>query len=331
MKIALLFGGRGAERAVSLRSAEAVLPRLRALGHTVFPVFVNETGALFHTESVPRDPASHTGSPLTLLVREGVLLFETATETLSPETVFSLIHGLDGEDGAWQGLFTLTRTPFIGAGVTASAIGMNKRITKELAAARGIPTVPYLCVGDAEGATVSRILRTFSLPLFVKPATGGSSVGVSRVTRKEELAPAILRALGECEEVLIEEAVIGSEIEVAVLERSGMLLLSPPGEIRTEEGFYDYEAKYGEKEASFHLPAPLTQEETSRVKQLAATVFRLLGCRDMARVDLLRREDGEIYFNEINTIPGFTEDSLFPRLFSLIHVDPLLFLTEGRA
>ena len=137
-------------------------------------------------------------------------------------------------------------------------------------------------------------------------------------------------ALSEDEEALIEEAVDGSELEVAVLERDGQLLLSPPGEIRTHGAFYDYNAKYHEKTTEFLLPAPLTLWESAFVKQLAASVFRALGCRDLARVDFLRRRDGKIFFNEINTLPGFTEDSLFPRLLSLLGVDALTFLVEGR-
>ena len=168
-------------------------------------------------------------------------------------------------------------------------------------------------------------------PLFVKPVTGGSSVGVSRVTCEAELIPAVKRAHKESEEALIEEAVEGSELELAVLERDGTLLLSPPGEIRTQGGFYDYDTKYRTGTAAFALPAPLSLWETAYVKQLAATVFRVLGCRDLARVDFLRRHDGKIFFNEINTLPGFTEESLFPRLFALIDIDPLVFLTEGRA
>lgn len=330
MKIALLFGGRGAERAVSLLSARAVFPRLLSLGHTLLPVFSDGDGAFFHTEGIPDDPLHHGGHPLSLILREGRLLFAEEAGDFAPELVFSLIHGLDGEDGAWQGLLTLARVPFIGAGVTASAIGMNKRITKELVHVHGVPVVPYLSVTAADEATLTRVGQSFSFPLFVKPVTGGSSVGISRVTEAEALPAAIQAALAESEEALVERAVLGTEIEVAVLEREGVLLLSPPGEIRTPKHFYDYDAKYGGAAVEFRLPAPLSLWEIAYIKQLAATVFRLLGCRDMARVDFLRDTDGRIYFNEINTIPGFTEDSLFPRLFGLIGVDPILFLTEWR-
>lgn len=334
MKLALLFGGRGAERTASLLSARTVLPRLLALGHEVLPVGVTPTGALVRYTGAPDalDERFFTVSrPLSLVFEDGVLFFKEGDVCHRPDLVFSVLHGTDGEDGVWQGVFTLGRVPFVGSPVTPSAIAMNKRIAKELVAAHGIPTVPHLSVKGFDTALPTRLSSTLGYPLFVKPATGGSSVGVSRVCADEELEAAVTLALAYSEEVLIEEAVTGSEIEVAVLERDGVLLLSPPGEIRPAGDFYDYDAKYQSKTASFRLPAPLSLWETAYVKQLAASVFRILGCRDLARVDFLRREDGRIFFNEINTLPGFTEDSLFPRLFSLIGIDPLVFLTEGRA
>lgn len=335
MNIALLFGGRGAEHAVSVRSAAAVLPRLIALGHRVTPVGVAKTGALFRytgdAAALSEDFAAHS-TPLSLRLAENTLFFETADgERFAPDLVFSVLHGKDGEDGVFQGVFSLGNIPFVGSGVCASAITMNKRITKALVRAAGIPTVPDVTARVADEALSARVSKALRYPLFVKPVSGGSSIGVSRVAEEEDLLPAVRRALAECEEALIEEAVEGSELEVAVLSHEDTLLLSPPGEIRTEGGFYDYDTKYLKGGARITLPAPLSLWETAYVKQLAATAFRALGCRDYARVDFLRRRDGRIFFNEINTLPGFTEDSLFPRLFSLIGVDPLLFLTEGRA
>ena len=324
MRIVLLFGGRSAEHAVSVRSASYVYRRLAALGHEVFPVGIDPNGALFLNEG---DPALPCKTPITLSTDGGTLRF---ADSISPDLVFSVVHGKDGEDGAWQGLFTLTKTPFVGAGICPSALGMNKRLSKILAAACGVPTVPYLSAKRYTNDLSARIAHRLSYPLFVKPTSGGSSVGVSRVESENELKAAVMLALSSDDEALIEEAVDGTELEVAILERDGQLLISPPGEIRTHARFYDYSAKYHEKDTEFFLPAPLSLWESAYVKQLAATVFRALGCRDMARVDFLRRHDGKIFFNEINTLPGFTEDSLFPRLLSLIGVDAVTFLTEGR-
>lgn len=330
MKIVLLFGGRGAEHAVSLLSAKHVYARLATLRHEILCVGMDRRGALFRYGSVPDDTGSD-GTPVSLLFSEGKLSFTDKEGNPFPvDLVFSTIHGKDGEDGALQGVFTLGGVPFVGAGVAASAIGMNKRIAKELVRAAGVPVVPYLSVRAVPGDLSAHVGQKLRYPLFVKPVSGGSSIGVSRVENEKELASAVALARKEDEEALIEEAIQGSEIEVAVLEKDGTLLLSPPGEIRVSGGFYDYKTKYSEKTARFSLPAPLSEAECAYVKQLAATAFRTLGCRDMARVDFLRGEDGALFFNEINTLPGFTEDSLFPRLFSLIGVDPVLFLTEGR-
>ncbi len=333
MKILLLFGGRGAEHEVSVHSAAYVCERLLARGHTLFPLGVTRSGALLRarTENGTLTPAWYENAAPAEMRSAGTSLAVLSDgDTFIPDLVFSVMHGKDGEDGAWQGLFALTRTPFVGAGVCASAIGMNKRLSKLLAGAFGVPTVPYLTARRYDATLEARVAHKLSYPLFVKPVSGGSSVGASFVENEGGLKDAVLFALENDEEALIEEAVKGSELSVGVLERDGALLLSPPAEIRTD-GFYDYDAKYNGKPKTLTLPAPITPWETAFVKQLAASVFRAIGARDMARVDFLRREDGKIYFNEINTLPGFTEDSLFPRLFASLGVDALTFLTEGRS
>ena len=334
MNIVLLFGGRGAEHAVSVKSAACVLRVMRKRAYTCFPIGVNKAGGFFLFRGTPdelTDTWEAHALPVCAVLRGGRLSFVPPDGTpIRPDLVFSVLHGKDGEDGTMQGLFTLTNTPFVGSGVGASALCMNKRLCKELALYHGIPTPAFVRVKRLCEETVTRITERLSFPVFVKPTSSGSSVGVSRVANEEALADAILLALAESEEAIVEEAVEGSELEVAVLEKDGTLLLSPPGEIRTQDGFYDYNAKYKEKKALVTLPAPIPLWETALVKQLAATLFRLFGCRDLARVDFLRRADGKIFFNEINTLPGFTEDSLFARLFSLIGVDVITFLTEGR-
>lgn len=330
MKIVLLFGGRGAEHEVSVRSAAHVYNRLSTLCHEVFPVGIAKNGALFLCKGMPDAAFFQAAPPVSLRFSDGKLSFVTDEICFSPDLVFSVVHGKDGEDGAWQGLFTLAGVDFVGAGVAASAIGMNKRLSKLLAARGGVPIVPYLTAKRYDGDLAARVAHHLSYPLFVKPTSGGSSIGVSRVETEDALAAAVSLALSEDEEALIEEAVEGTEIEVGVLERDGALLISPPGELCAAGAFYDYNAKYREKTTAFYTPARLSLWETAYVKQLAACVFRQLGCRDMARVDFLRRKDGKFFFNEINTLPGFTEDSLFPRLFALIGVDAVTFLTEGR-
>ena len=332
MKIALFFGGRGPEHTVSVHSAAYLYPKLCALGHTVFSVGICPSGAmmLLNKGTLPDESWQKNAVPLSICLADGGLVLKTETEVLLPTLAFSVVHGKDGEDGVLQGLFTFGNLSYIGSAVAASAVCMNKRLTKELVSLHGVPIVPFVSVRRFCEQTPARIAQKLRYPLFVKPASSGSSVGVSRVSSEGELQNAILAALAESEEALVEEAIAGSELEVGVLSRDGTLLLSPPGEIRVSRGFYDYQAKYEQDTAEILLPAPLSLWETAYVKQLAATVFRTCGCRDYARVDFLRRKDGKIFFNEINTLPGFTESSLFPRLFSLLGVDAVTFLTEGR-
>ena len=335
MKVVLLFGGRGAEHDVSLSSAAFVLPRLKTAGHTVFPVGVCRDGSILHytgdADALSHDWQKDARALLLTLSRGKLLLAEREGECFIPDIVFSVLHGTDGEDGAWQGLFTLTRTPFVGSNILSSALCMNKRLAKELAAAHGLPVVPYLFTHEYSEAFAARVSHTLRYPLFVKPTSGGSSVGTSRVADPAELKAALSLALSHDGEALVEEEIAGSELSVGVLSRGNTLLLSPPGEITTPRGFYDYAAKYEKNEAQIQIPASLPLWETALVKQMAATLFRLFDCRDLARIDFLRRADGRIFFNEINTLPGFTAHSLFPALFAPLCVDPLIFLLEGRA
>ena len=331
MKIVLLFGGRGAEHEVSVTSAASVLSRLRAHGHLLFPLGIAKNGTLLTPKGDGISPDwADDALPVTLCTEGNSLTLAADGDACTPDLVFSVLHGKDGEDGAWQGLFTLTRTPFVGAGICASAVGMNKRLSKVLAAAAGVPVLPYLTAKRYDEALAARVSRKLTYPLFVKPTSGGSSVGVSFVQSESQLKDAVLLALSEDEEALIERAALGGELAVGVLEKDGTLLLSPPAEIRAAGDFYDYDAKYKSKGTTLSIPAPISPWETAFVKQLAASAFRAIGCRDFARVDFLRDTDGRIYFNEINTLPGFTEARLFPRLFASLGVDALTFLTEGR-
>ena len=335
MKVVLLFGGRGAEHDVSLASAAHLLPLLRRTGHTVYPVGVCRDGGILHymgDELTPSDEWQKDALRLFPTITERGLLFaKRAGECFYPDLVFSVLHGTDGEDGAWQGLFKLTRTPFVGADLLSSALCMNKRLSKELAISHGLPTAPYLAAREYSEALCARVSHTLRYPLFVKPTSGGSSFGISRVSDPSGLKDAIALALSFDSEALIEEEIAGTELSVGVLSRGSTLLLSPPGQIIPSRDFYDYTAKYGDSETKIQIPAALPLWETALVKQMAATLFRLFGCRDLARIDFLRRTDGKIFFNEINTLPGFTAHSLFPALFAALSVDPIAFLLEGRA
>ena len=333
-KTALFFGGRSAEHAVSIASAAHILPLLHCKGVDVFPVYIDRNGALYtfraphalHEDGVEPDALL----PLSLCYTGSAPLSFRAPSLppFTPERILSLLHGTYGEDGAWQGLFRLANLPFIGCGILASAITMHKPTAKDLAAHAGIPTLPYVCAQDPATA-FSRAVCSLSYPMFVKPASGGSSLGASRASDHDSLRQALYRAFSYGEEVMIEPCVTSTELSVAIAEQNGKLTISPVGETVVRDGFYDYEAKYKSNNTAFLCPAPLDGEQTEKILQYAKTLFRLYRCRHMARVDFLKAEDGSIYFNEINTIPGFTAHSLYAKLLAAASFDALSLFTEA--
>lgn len=344
MTVLLLFGGRSGEHDVSLRSAAYVLTRLAEMQTSVYAVGVERDGTLW----LYRGDGAHLTAAdwprnrerVTLCYDGKARLLSRAGEELAFDAVFPLIHGRYGEDGALQGLLTLAGVPYVGCGILSSALCMYKPMAKRLAAAGGIPVLPWLCFRLAGGegteeaglhAALRKTEEAFSYPVFVKPASGGSSVGAASADTREELLAALSRAAAAdtAGEAMVEPFVHMREIEVAVLEKDGALLLPDAGEIDPAAPFYDYAAKYLTHRAKAYLPARLPQNLRDEVRSLAAEVFRLFGCRQMARVDFFADESGKIYFNEVNTVPGFTAESLYPRLLSAAGVDAVQALTES--
>lgn len=333
MKPVLLFGGRSAEHDVSVSSAAFCAAALLARGVTPFLLGIGKDGRLLR---FPHPPGELTGewesraTPVTLTYEGGVppTLSGDGFDPFRPETVFSLLHGGYGEDGHWQGLLSLCGIPYVGCGLLSSALCMHKAKAKALASYYGIPTAPFFVAENASTETLAEIERTLSYPLFVKPLSGGSSLGVTRVETAATLRSALRLALSFDGSAIVEEEIAGTELSVGVLEKRGKLLLSPVGELRTEGGFFDYDTKYQTHAAHLAIPALLSASEEKRVKDTAALLFRILECRGLARIDFYKSKKGTIYFGEVNTIPGFTADSLFPRLFAHIGIDPLSFLLE---
>lgn len=331
-KIAFFFGGRGTEHDVSRASAAALLPRLLARGLELFPVYVHRDGSLYRlldpSVLAHGDPLSAC-VPVAVIYGGGTLSLESGDGTaFVPELCLSVLHGTYGEDGAWQGLFTLSGIPFVGSGVAASALSMNKVLAKELALSIGIPTARYLSVRDASDTSLSLVEARLPYPVFVKPVSGGSSLGASRAEDKETLRGALEAALSYDEEALVEEFIEGRELSVALLEREGELIASPVGMILTK-GVFDYHEKYESQDAHLAVPAPIDAQTALLAQHYARRIFRRLGCRHLARVDLFYTERG-ILFNEINTLPGFTDASLYTALFSCAGIDALsLLLSEA--
>ena len=287
MKVAVLCGGRSSEHDVSLSSGEAVRDGLAEAGHEVLDVHLSREGRwLFE------------GGPLALRPGEGFL---------GAEAVFPVLHGPFGEDGTVQGLLELLDVPYVGAGVLASALSMDKARFKDLMSAHGIPQIDYLAV--TEGVPV-----TLPPPAFVKPARLGSSVGISKAWSEADLDRALAHAFEHDPVALVERFCEGLEVECSVLGHRDPVA-SQPGEIvLANADWYDYEAKYEPGGMELVVPARIPETQLEEVRRLAVEVFKLVGCSGMARVDFFV-EDGRVLVNELNTIPGFTSTSVYAKLF----------------
>ena len=305
----MILGGRSSENAISLASAASVIDALAASGNEVVPVQIDRSGAWqLGTSREPRELGSESepsaGLPQRLPPRE------VATTLADVDVVFPVLHGPFGEDGTVQGLLELAGVPYVGAGVLASALCMDKDVFKSVMRDHDIPVTENITLrlGDEPR-------NPFGYPCFVKPARLGWSVGITKAHSVSELQEGVRLAFEHDEKVLVERFVAGTEVEVGVL---GNLtpIASLPGEIVvTTNEWYDYEAKYDEGEMDLVVPARLTAEQIERAQELAVRAFRATDCEGMARADLFVRADGEVLMNELNTIPGFTATSVYARLF----------------
>jgi D-alanine-D-alanine ligase len=308
-RIAVILGGRSSENAISLASAASVIDALAASGNEVVPVQIDRSGAWqLGVSREPRELGSQSetsaGLPQRLPPRE------VATTLADVDVVFPVLHGPFGEDGTVQGLLELAGVPYVGAGVLASALCMDKDVFKSVMRDYDIPVTENITLrlGDEPR-------NPFGYPCFVKPARLGSSVGITKAHSVSELQEGVRLAFEHDEKVLVERFVAGTEVEVGVL---GNLtpIASLPGEIVvTTNEWYDYEAKYDEGEMDLVVPARLTADQIERAQELAVRAFRATDCEGMARADLFVRADGEVLMNELNTIPGFTATSVYARLF----------------
>jgi D-alanine-D-alanine ligase len=314
-RVAVVFGGASAEREVSRVSARAIVSNLPKEKFEVIPVAVDPGGCFRGREE-------------SFAALEGGLgILGPTARRLPPDllsdadVVFPIVHGETGEDGMIQGFLDTLGLPYVGSDVAASALGMNKAAFKARVREAGLPTVRALAIlrsrwAAAAPAVADEIARRFPLPVFVKPSNGGSSIGVSKVKDWEGLGPALALAFEYDRVALVEEAVDAREIECAVLGNEEARA-SGCGEIVPGREFYDYEDKYVEEGAKLLVPAPVGEETVREVRRLALAAFELCGCSGLARVDFfLDRKTGAVLLNELNTLPGFTSISMYPRLWA---------------
>jgi D-alanine-D-alanine ligase len=325
-RVAIICGGRSSEHEISCTSAGGVLGAIDRTLYNPVVIGITKKGKWvlvpegyelsIHNGVLPEVPED--GKPVSVSP-EG---FTVDGKSLGIEIVFPVLHGPYGEDGTIQGLLEIADIPFVGSGVLASAVAMDKSFAKPIFAAHGIKVAEGLVVRKSEWSSnresISAQVATLGFPVFVKPARGGSSRGTTKVKSADQLAAAVDEAHGFDPKAMIENAVIGREIECAVLEINGKPSASIVGQIEIDPKFefYDFEAKYLDGATSITLPAPISEEIAAQIQSKAVEAFISLGCSGLARVDFFLTPNGEVIINELNTMPGFTATSVFPKMWA---------------
>jgi D-alanine-D-alanine ligase len=291
-RVAVIYGGRSGEHEVSLRSAKSIIDAMDTERYKVLHYLISKEGRWSPRPIVPEPK----GNP-------------------EIDVVFPVLHGTFGEDGTLQGLLELADLPYVGAGVLASSVSMDKEVMKRLAKERGLPVVDYLVLSSLEAHSVEGVCSRFEFPVFVKPANLGSSVGISKARDSVQLKSALELATSFDRKIIVERGITGREFECSVLGNEDPIA-SAPCEILPSREFYDYDDKYVLGEAQTVIPADLSVEQTAELRRLAVECYKAVECEGMARVDfLLETATGRLFINEINTIPGFTSISMYPKMW----------------
>ncbi|KAA3609633.1 MAG: D-alanine--D-alanine ligase [Calditrichaeota bacterium] len=330
IRVGILFGGKSAEHEVSLQSAKNVIDAIDKNKFEVTLIGIDKSGRwylndasrfLLHADDPKHIQMQHANEEVALVAgRQGEQLVSLATANTTDklDVVFPILHGPLGEDGTIQGLLKLANVPFVGAGVLGSAVGMDKDVMKRLLRDAGLPIGKFITIPVQKKNKISfgEIVQELNSPVFIKPANMGSSVGVHRAENEEQFNSALADAFKYDNKVIVEEFIDGREIECAVLGNENPVA-SVAGEIIPHHEFYSYEAKYIDSEgAGLQIPADLPAEIMAQIQKCAIETFQVLNCEGMARVDFFLQQNGKIVVNEINTIPGFTRISMYPKLWA---------------
>ncbi|MEK7600954.1 MAG: D-alanine--D-alanine ligase [Patescibacteria group bacterium] len=320
IRVAILFGGKSAEHEVSIRSAKNVADAMDKSKYDVALIGIDKQGhwlppqksaALLGKPSVPPSETSIALAP----GENGLITSAEEPQAGQIDVVFPILHGPFGEDGTVQGLLRLANVPFVGAGVLGSAVGMDKDVMKRLLRDAGIRIGKFLVSTETNPVPFAQAKAELGLPMFIKPANLGSSIGISKVKDEESYREAMQEAFAYDTKVIIEEFIKGREIECSVLGNENPIA-SVPGEVIVHSEFYSYDAKYlDENGASLQIPADLPEETKKAVQEAAVKTFKALCCEGMGRVDSFVTDDGRVFVNEINTIPGFTNISMYPKMW----------------
>lgn len=325
LTVGLLFGGRSGEHEVSINSAKAIAKAL-TLGNNpskyrILPFYIQKNGVW--SNSAIAEQVLSTGKPLAAEIANRDQLWQFPTPVSEVDVWFPILHGPNGEDGTVQGLFTLMQVPYVGSGVLGSAAGMDKIAMKDIFAQAGLPQVKYIAIArtqiESNTGTLPQLLAEIETelgyPCFVKPANLGSSVGIAKVRSRAELETALTNAASYDRRIIVEAGVQAREVECAVLGNE-QPQASVVGEITFDSDFYDYETKYTDGRSQMHIPADLPPAIASEIQAMAIKAFTALDCAGISRVDFFYVEaSGEVFINEINTLPGFTAFSMYPQLW----------------
>ena len=315
--IMLVFGGESSEHSVSISSARNVFAALDNTKYEVVLAYIDATGKWWLMESLSDSIDVTYGLQLLPMLGEGGFTTSADDQRIMPDVILPILHGNNGEDGTVQGLARLLHIPIVGCGVASSAVCMDKILTKQLLEHGGIMTVPYEthAIGEAR-PSFGFLQERLGGVLFVKPARSGSSVGVSRVENDEELSVALTLAHRHDNKVLIERAIVARELEIGMLGSGIDLRLSGVGEIHPEGSFYSFESKYdASSQSSVTIPADIPADLSGRIQSIAKKAYGLVDGSGLARIDFFLADDGQLYLNEINTLPGFTNISMYPKLW----------------
>ncbi len=326
-KIAIIFGGQSAEHEVSLRSAKNIALAMDSAIYEFILVGISQQGtwyqfpdlSIFDTCTKLVDGAIPASGKIIALIRsEGkAVLFDLKNQNqMEIDCAFPIIHGTRGEDGTLQGLFKMMNVPFVGCGVLASAIGMDKEVMKRILNVAGIKNAKYRLLTPFQKNDFQSLASDLGLPFFIKPANAGSSVGVHKIKSEKDFQEKLKDAFLYDNKVLAEEFIDGREIEISVMGLNHEPKASLPGEVIPQHEFYSYEAKYlDDKGALLQIPAQVDSETVQGMQKIACDTYHTLGCDGFTRVEFFMKKNGELYINEVNTLPGFTKISMYPKMW----------------
>lgn len=324
LKIAVLFGSSSNEHEVSVVSAASIIKNLNKEKYQITPIYMDKTNKFYEWKA---DINNIKPLKIGILPKELEAIDNIFAYLKKFNLVFIMIHGKNGEDGILSAILDFLGVKYVANKMNASIVSMDKILTKDILEANNIKTAKYLYFNKYNAKylwkdqeldfeeLLSKIECYFAYPVFVKPSNSGSSIGVSKASNHQELEEAIIKALKIDSRILVEEAIIGREVECGILEKNKELLASVVGEVLSAEEFYSFDAKYKIAESKTVIPANISEEIANTVRALAIKVFRILNCHGYSRVDFFIKDNQEIILNEINTIPGFTEISMYPKLF----------------